>query len=233
MAAPFIQQIAPCPRPPRRFGAPRPPRLDEPSLAAVRRLGDLMESADRYTFGHCARVANLAVAVARVLGLGDARLTAVRLGAYLHDLGKVFVPASILNKPGRLKPAEMALVRQHPGLGVDLLAAVGLPSDLAPMVRWHHERRDGTGYPDGLRGDEIPLEAQIISIVDSYDALTTARSYHPATSPEQALEVLRHSRHWWHPDVYAGFLASHARSHHGGTTPWRRRIATVESIGSA
>ena len=217
-----------------RDGAERPPRLDDASLDIIRRLGELMESTDRYTFGHCERVANYAVAVARVLGLGEIETTTVRLGAYLHDLGKVHVPSAILNKTGRLGPEEIAVIREHPTWGVALLSAVPLRWDILPMVRWHHERCDGSGYPDGLRGDEIPLAAQIIGIADTFDALTTTRSYRPAGSIEHALGVLWESRRSWHPDVYAAFLTSvRLREAQSRMSPWRRRIATVESMGSA
>jgi putative two-component system response regulator len=209
-------------------------RLDDASLDVIHRLGELMESSDRYTFGHCARVALYAEAAARVLGLSETDRTAVRLGAYLHDLGKVRVPSAILNKRGRLSAEEIALIREHPTWGVALLSAVALPWDILPMVRWHHERFDGSGYPDGLRGDEIPLSAQIIGIADTFDALTTTRSYRPAASVERALALLWDSRRSWHADVYAAFLTSVGmREAQSRISPWRRRIATVESIGSA
>jgi putative nucleotidyltransferase with HDIG domain len=217
-----------------RDGGVRPPRLDAASLAVVRSLGELMESTDRYTFGHCERVAEYAVALARVLGLNETEITTVRLGAYLHDLGKVHVPSAILNKAGNLEAEELAVIREHPSWGVTLLSAVALPWDVEPMVRWHHERCDGSGYPDGLCGEEIPLAAQIIGIVDTFDALTTTRSYRPAGSTEQALAELWRTRRSWHPDVYAAFLTSLTlRASQFPITPWRWSIARVESIGRA
>ncbi len=174
----------------------------------VRNWGSSIESADSYTFGHCERVADYAVTVARTLELDDARCTTVRFGAYLHDVGKVRVPHEILNKPGRLTPEEFAVMQMHPVYGIELLAAVEFPWDLKPIIRWHHEKYDGTGYPDRLRGEEIPIEAQIICIVDVYDALTTTRSYRPAMSHEEGLAEMTRCRSWWRPDVFAAFMSS-------------------------
>ncbi|HEY5724419.1 MAG TPA: HD domain-containing phosphohydrolase [Methylomirabilota bacterium] len=183
-------------------------RLEETYFAVVRDWGQSIESADSYTFGHCERVASYAVAVATALGADQGQLTTIRMGAYLHDVGKVKVPHQILNKPGRLTDDEFAVIKRHPVWGVELLAAVEFPWDIKPIIRYHHERYDGTGYPDRLKGDEIPLGAQIICIVDVYDALTTTRSYRGAMSHEQALAEMEASRHWWRPDVYAAFLQS-------------------------
>lgn len=177
-------------------------------LGVVRQWGSSIESSDTYTFGHSGRVADYAVAIARAFGLANSDLTAVRVGAHLHDVGKIRVPHEILNKPDRLTHSEFEIIKQHPVYGVELLAAVDFPWDVKPIVRWHHEKIDGSGYPDGLRGDEIPLSAQIIGIADVYDALTTARSYRAALPREQALAELRRCRHWWCPEVYEAFLAS-------------------------
>jgi putative nucleotidyltransferase with HDIG domain len=178
----------------------------------VRNWGRSIESADTYTFGHCERVADYAVAVARALGLDDSRCTTVRLGAYLHDVGKVRVPHEILNKPGGLTAEELVVMQQHPLFGLELLASVEFPWDLKPIIRSHHEKYDGSGYPDGLVGDEIPLDAQIICIVDVYDALTTTRSYRAAMPREAALAAMRGSRRWWRADVFDAFMRSVARS---------------------
>ena len=163
----------------------------------VRDWGQSIESADSYTFGHCERVASYAVAVARELGSDEDQLTTIRLGAYLHDVGKVRVPHEILNKPGKLTDEEFEVIKKHPVWGVELLATVEFPWDIKPIIRWHHEKYDGTGYPDRLRGDEIPLSAQIICIVDVYDALTTTRSYRPAMSQAEALARMAESKQWW------------------------------------
>jgi putative nucleotidyltransferase with HDIG domain len=200
----------------------------------VCRLAELLESSDRYTFGHCARVAGYAVDVARTLGLDEHEITTVHIGAYLHDLGKVRVPPEILNKPGPLAAEENDLIRQHPLWGVGLLAEIDLPWDIKPIVRWHHERYDGSGYPHGLRGDAIPITAQIVGIADAFDAITTTRSYRPAVSIDEAVLEMQRNHRQWHPEVYRAFLATiTAPEAQSRTMPWRRSIATVESIGSA
>jgi putative nucleotidyltransferase with HDIG domain len=181
-------------------------RLEETYFAVVRNWGQSIESSDSYTFGHCERVAAYALAVARELKLDEEQQTTIRIGAYLHDLGKVRVPHEILNKPSALTPEEFRVIQMHPIWGLELLATVEFPWDIKPIIRWHHERYDGSGYPDRLRGDEIPVNAQIICIVDVYDALTTTRSYRPALSHTEALKQIAESRSWWRPDVYQAFL---------------------------
>ncbi len=185
--------------------ARRVQRLEETYLAVVRDWGQSIESADSYTFGHCERVARYALAVAQALGMDEAQQTTIRIGAYLHDLGKVRVPHEILNKAGPLSREEFEVIKLHPVWGVELLATVDFPWDIKPIIRWHHEKYDGTGYPDRLRGDEIPLAAQVICIADVYDALTTTRSYRAAMRPAEAAAQMHESRHWWRPDVYEAF----------------------------
>ncbi len=183
-------------------------RLEDTYFAVVRDWGQSIESSDSYTFGHCERVASYGVAVASEMGLDEDQQTTIRIGAYLHDLGKVRVPHEILNKPGKLTQEELRVIQMHPVWGLELLATVEFPWDIKPIIRWHHERYDGTGYPDRLRGDEIPVSAQIICIVDVFDALTTTRSYRPALSVAEALVKIEESRSWWRPDVYQAFLGA-------------------------
>src|SRR2546427_8058846 len=159
-------------------------------LDVVRAWGRSIESSDSYTFGHCERVARNAVAMARALGLDDQDETTVLLGAYVHDVGQLRIPHELLHKPGPLTREEREVVQMHPIWGIELLANVEFPWDLKPIIRWHHERYDGTGYPDRLTGDAIPLAAQIVGILDVYDALTAARSYQPARTADQALAEL-------------------------------------------
>ena len=223
-------------RRPGEWTQPRPAlnRRETACLEIVCRLAELIESSDRYTFGHCARVAAYSVDVACNLELDDHEIVTVHLGAYLHDLGKVRVPSEILNKPGPLGREENDLIREHPVWGVGLLAAIDLPWDIKPILRWHHERYDGSGYPHGLSGDAIPVTAQIVGIADAFDALTTTRSYRPAVSIEQALLEMEGNRHQWHPDVYRAFFeAISTRQNQSRTIPWRRSTASVESIGNA
>jgi putative nucleotidyltransferase with HDIG domain len=186
--------------------------LETAYLAVVREWGQSIESADTYTFGHCERVASGSVAVGRALGMDEHDQTTLRLGAYLHDLGKVRVPHEILSKPGPLTREEFAVVQMHPVWGIELLAAVEFPWDIKPIIRWHHERYDGSGYPDRLRGDEIPLAAQIVGIVDVYDALTTARPYRAPFAPDAALATIADRQASWSERVYHAFLTSLATS---------------------
>jgi putative nucleotidyltransferase with HDIG domain len=186
--------------------ATRVQALETAFMSIVLEWGQSIESADSYTHGHCERVAEYAVMVGRQLGLDDAAMTALRLGAYLHDLGKVRIPHEILNKPGRLTPDEFEVMKRHPLDGVEMLQGIEFPWDILPIVRSHHERCDGNGYPDGLRGDEIPLAAQVICIVDVFDALTTTRSYRGALPLEQAISIIVKDSHWWRPDVYDAFM---------------------------
>jgi putative nucleotidyltransferase with HDIG domain len=185
--------------------------LEGTYLRIVHEWGESLESADSYTHGHCGRVAAYGVAVGRALGFDAGQLTALRIGAYLHDLGKVRIPQEILNKPGRLTPEEFDMVKMHPVWGLEMLTEVDFPWDIKPIIRWHHEKYDGTGYPDSLKGNEIPVTAQVICIVDVYDALTTTRSYKPAYTPAEALERMADVPHWWRPDVYEAFLEAVGR----------------------
>lgn len=182
--------------------------LEHTYMALVREWGQSIESSDSYTHGHCERVADYAAAVGAALGLDKHEQKTLRIGAYLHDVGKVRVPHEILNKPGKLTDEEFDTMRRHTIWGVELLATVEFPWDIKPIIRWHHEKYDGSGYPDRLAGDEIPLSAQIIGIVDVYDALTTSRSYRPAMSHQQAIAELERCRKWWRQDVVEAFLTS-------------------------
>ena len=180
--------------------------LEQAYLAVVRRWGESIESADSYTHGHCERVADYAVTIAGALGMDAAQQTTVQLGAYLHDVGKVRVPHEILNKPGKLTDEEFAVMKRHPVFGIELLADVEFPWDIKPMIRWHHEKWDGSGYPDRIGGEEIPLSAQIICAADVFDALTTTRSYRGAMERGQAIAEMTRTRHHWRGDVFDALL---------------------------
>lgn len=140
--------------------------------------------------GHSHRVARMSACTARQLGLPRERVALVRRAAALHDIGKIRTPAQILNKPGPLSEAEFAVVREHAAAGGQMTAASG-GQTMASIVRHHHERFDGAGYPDGLAGGEIPLGARIVAVADTFDALTSARPYRPAMSHTEALALLR------------------------------------------
>jgi putative nucleotidyltransferase with HDIG domain len=186
--------------------------LESVYLEIVREWGRSIESSDTYTHGHSERVATYAAALATAMGLDETELQTIRVGAYLHDLGKVRIPHEILNKPGRLTTEEFDEIKRHPQYGIELLASVEFPWEIRPIIRSHHEKIDGSGYPDRLRGDEIPLTAQLICIVDVYDALTTTRSYRAAMSHQDAIDEMIRSERWWRADVLSGFRASVGRA---------------------
>ncbi len=182
------------------------PPTDSRALSAV--LGTFRQAmlvADPATSMHCERVAGYAVEIARELGLDSEAVEAVRLGAALHDVGKTRVPAAILHKAGRLTAEEFEIVKQHPAWGLEMLDTVECPATVRAMVGLHHEKHDGTGYPDGLSGDEIPVAAAIICIADVYDALITRRSYRQALPARLAFLEMHLRQRWWQPEVYAAF----------------------------
>lgn len=153
-------------------------------------LAKTIEARDRYTEGHCERLARYATALGARLGLDADDLDALRQGGFLHDLGKIAVPDSVLLKPGPLTPDEREVIMRHTLVGDELCSKLKGLHKIQPIVRFHHERLDGSGYPDGLCGDQIPLLAQVLSVVDIYDALTTDRPYRRAMSIARALEEL-------------------------------------------
>lgn len=180
--------------------------LEEGFASIVREWGDSIESKDHYTQGHCERVADRACELAIVAGLAPRELTWFRMGALLHDVGKVSVPARILNKPGPLDEDEWAIIKRHPEAGVELLANIDFPWDVRPMVLHHHEQWNGEGYPHGLAGIEIPFAARILCVADVFDALTTNRSYRPAFPPRRALEIMeRDTGHIFDPTLFGLF----------------------------
>lgn len=150
-----------------------------------------IEAKDPYTRGHAERVGELSEAVATQLGLGYKDRQLARYAALLHDVGKIGVPLSILNKPGKLDEEEFGLIRQHPRTGADLLEGVEFLEPAVDAIRYHHERLDGTGYPYGIDGDEIPYLGRIITVADGFDAMTSTRAYRTARSVEEALRELR------------------------------------------
>ena len=188
-------------------------QLESTYLAIVHAWGRSIETADSYTRGHSAQVAEYACAIADILGLSAEDKTTLRIGSYLHDVGKVRIPLEILNKPGTLTADEYTIMKRHPEYGVQLLAAVAFPWNVIPIIRWHHEKWDGSGYPDGLAGDAVPLHAQIVCAADVYDALTSVRAYRGAMSHEQACAVMTEKRSWWRPNVFEAAMRAFARSH--------------------
>ena len=153
-------------------------------------LAQAVEARDQNTSGHCQRLADYSVALGQALGLSQPELVALYRGGYLHDIGKVGVPDAILFKKGPLDDAEWEVMRAHTVKGEEICRPMKSLAPVLPIIRHHHERWDGTGYPDGLKGEEIPLLARILQIADVYDALRTARSYKPAHSREKAFRIL-------------------------------------------
>lgn len=157
----------------------------------IRALVAAVDAKDPHTARHSERVSRIAVQIGKAMALGAKELRTLEFAALLHDVGKIAVPEQILVKADRLSPAEWEILKQHPVRSAEIVGEVSRLSEVAKIVRHHHERVDGLGYPDGLVGDEIPVFSQVISIADAYEALTSNRAYRPALSPRQALEVLR------------------------------------------
>ena len=180
--------------------------LESRFLEIAHQWGDSIESKDHYTQGHCERVAFFACVLADTMGMESRSLFWFRLGALLHDIGKIIVPTEVLNKAGPLSPEEWAIMKRHPEAGLELVADIDFPGDVRAVIRNHHERWDGTGYPDGLAGEEIPVAARILCVADVYDALTTARSYRDSLSHARAAAEMRASAGQFDPRLLEAFL---------------------------
>jgi putative nucleotidyltransferase with HDIG domain len=165
--------------------------LKERSTAAMESLSATVDARDSYTAGHSRRVQHLALAIGRELGLSQAELDLLGHAALFHDIGKLAVPDAILLKPATLTLEEWALMQRHADEGARIIDRLGFLQDAVPAIRHHHERFDGTGYPQGLRGEEIPLGARIIHVADALDSMLTTRTYRPARPAHEALGELR------------------------------------------
>jgi putative nucleotidyltransferase with HDIG domain len=178
----------------------------------LRQLAGALEGQDIYLNGHSRRVARHATMIARGMGLRNEEVARIRAAAAVHDVGKLRTPKAVLNKPGRLTEAEFEVIKRHPVDGAEMVAALGDP-DLTRIVRHHHERLDGAGYPDRLTGDEIPLGARIIAVADTFDAITSVRPYRDAASHQKAIDILRHEAGFQlDPDAVRAFLAYYSGS---------------------
>lgn len=168
----------------------------------VHSLVSALDAKDAYTCGHSSRVAELAVELATRLGYDEESIATIRMAGILHDIGKIGVEDSVLRKPGRLTDAEFAQIKTHPVLGYEILKGVKPFRKILPAVRHHHESWDGTGYPDGLAGDSIPRDAQVIAVADAFDAMTSNRPYRPGLPIPQVIEIFREGRgRQWASDV--------------------------------
>jgi putative two-component system response regulator len=166
-----------------------------------------IEAKDPYTEGHCDRLSKYSVAMGEKLGLPQDLRIALRRGGLVHDIGKLSVPESILLKPGPLTPEERKIMEQHTVIGEKICAPLRSFRHVLPIIRHHHEKQDGSGYPDGLKGKDIPLTARILQVTDIYDALTTDRPYRKALSSEKALAIIREEvkRGWWDGSIVDEF----------------------------
>jgi putative two-component system response regulator len=171
-------------------------------------IAEGVEEQDRRARGHCKRLSLLAVELGAVLGCDEWQLATLERGGYLHDIGKVSIPGAILQKAQSLSPREMQIIKAHPALGERLCRPVGSLSAVVPIIRHHHERVNGTGYPDGLQGEEIPLIAQIFTVADVYESLRSWRPYRAPLGETHALETMRREVDdgYWNADVYRALV---------------------------
>lgn len=174
-------------------------------------LAQAVEQRDRHTAGHCERLALIAVALGVAMRLDRARVLALYRGGFLHDIGKVGIPDSILFKPGKLTAEEWVVMRSHTTRGEEICRHMRSLRPVLPLIRHHHERWDGSGYPDGLRGEQIPLEARVLQMADIYDALTSPRPYKPAFTPQKALRIITEEteKGWRDPEIVKLFFRVH------------------------
>lgn len=164
------------------------------TLQSMYTLAKTIDAKDKYTNGHSMRVAKYAGMIASRMGLDDEKVEEITNMAMLHDIGKIGVPDAIINKPSNLSGEEYDIIKGHPGIGSDILSEMPEIKEIGVGARWHHERYDGTGYPDGLKGEEIPLEARIICVADAYDAMTSNRSYRKYMPQDKVEEEIRKGR---------------------------------------
>ena len=185
--------------------------LNQLYLSTIETLAMAIDAKDQITHGHIRRVQQYAVGLAKRVGITDgAQISAIEAASLLHDMGKLAVPEYILNKPGKLTPAEFDRMKLHASVGADILSAIKFPYPVVPIVRHHHENWDGTGYPDGLKGSAIPIGARILSVVDCFDALTSDRPYRPRLSDQEAVRILLQRRgSMYDPLIVDAFIASH------------------------
>jgi putative two-component system response regulator len=184
---------------------------DDETEGLLLALAQAVEQRDRQTAGHCERMAFISVAIGTAMRLGSASLLALYRGGFLHDVGKVGIPDSILFKPDRLTAEEWMIMRSHSARGEEICCHLKSLAPVLPIIRHHHERWDGSGYPDGLRGQQIPLLARVVQVADIYDALTSSRPYKPAYLADEALQMIEEetSRGWRDPEVVQTFLRVH------------------------
>jgi putative two-component system response regulator len=197
-----------------------------------------IEGKDPYTHGHCDRLSKYSVALAERVRLSEPQRIALRRAGVVHDIGKVAVPEQILLKPGPLTREERAVIEQHPVVGERICSPLKSFREVLPIIRHHHEKMDGSGYPDGLKGEQIPITARVMTIVDIFDSLTTDRPYRASLSPEEAFRIMHEEaqRGWWDGNLLREFEALNGvcaaqRSSEGQASP-RVRSLTAEGSGT-
>ena len=192
----------------------------ENAEAVLFSLAHSIEARDPYTHGHCERLAEMSARMGERLGVPEEQIKALRRAGVVHDIGKVAVPDSILLKPGPLTSDETKVMQKHPVVGERICAPLKTFRLVLPIIRHHHEKHDGTGYPDQLQGEEIPLTARILQLSDVYDALTTDRPYKVAFTPEVALDLMGEEaeRGWWDRELFEAFREM-IRLHHKDLAP--------------
>jgi putative two-component system response regulator len=179
----------------------------ERAEAVLFTLARSIEGKDPYTHGHCERLSDYSARLGQHVGLTEDQITALRRAGVVHDVGKIAVPDAILLKPGKLSEQEWKLIQEHPVVGERICAPLKSFRLVLPIIRHHHEKLDGSGYPDGLRGEAIPVTARVLQIVDVFDALTTERPYKKAFSVIDALQTMKEeiTKGWWDPRIFEQF----------------------------
>jgi putative nucleotidyltransferase with HDIG domain len=205
-------------------------RLEQSLLELLETLNAAVETRDPYTAGHSQRVRRVALAIGRELVLSEKQLGTLGTAALFHDVGKVGIPDSILTKAGPLQPGEAAIMREHVTRGAEIVARVPAFRDAVPAIRHHHERWDGLGYPDGLHGEDIPLEAAIIGLADAWDAMTTDRPYAHGLGLNEAMLQLRSGRGKQFSPVVVDAFWQVARRHPANILPPEAPAATIVAV---
>ena len=202
--------------------------LQDAFVGTIRSLAETIDAKDTYTRGHSERVSLYSEAIARGLGLKGKELQTIRYAGYLHDVGKIGIPDAILSKPGKLTVEEFRIIQKHPVISEKILSPVKFPFPVQSIVRHHHERFDGKGYPDSHAAEEIPLGARILFVADAYEAMTSDRPYRKALSTEMALgELERNKNTQFDPrivEVFAGIIRSESSAQRGGPSGSMRMI---------
>jgi putative two-component system response regulator len=203
--------------------------------AVLQSIARMVEQRDSHTAGHCERLAFSAVALGVAMRLDSTSLLSLYVGGYVHDVGKVGVPDSVLLKSSKLTPEEWEIMRAHPVRGEEICRPLKSLRAVLPLIRHHHERWDGSGYPDGLRGSEIPLLARVLQVVDIYDALTHPRPYKHAYSTARALEILQDEidRGWRDKEIACLFIRMHRNVLAKIADPFAGNAAGTVSVGES